>query len=466
MKTAHSKRLLIIDDDRLFCDSAAAFLSGLPVDIFLANSGKEGLAICAENKIDIVLLDQKLPDAKGSDLYTSILSGNDQAKIIFITAFPDLKRAVQALKDGVYDYITKPFEPEELALLVTKTIKTIDLERVARFHEYAYKMQTSGAALVGSSQAMDSLRQMITRAAGTQAPVFITGETGTGKNMVAKAIHYGYSKSDSPFIIVNCAAIPENLIESELFGVEKGAFTGAIQTNKGLFELAEGGTLFLDEIGELPTTIQSKFLGVLDEKKFKKIGGHKMIDVDVRIIAATNVDMDKALKEKSFRNDVYFRLNIIPIQLPPLRERKEDIPELTHHFISQFSKKTPLRISSDEIKRLQSYDWPGNIRELSNIIERSIILRNSEDIFPSTLIENSPTDQTAISQSPSSISTLKAMESAHIRNTLSIVSGNYTRAAKILGISRSTLMRKIEVYGLTNGNRPETGHWPESSDLK
>jgi len=439
---------LIIDDDRLFCDSAMEFLSILPVEIHLANSGKKGLEICTEKKMDIVLLDQKLPDTRGTDIYQSILSINEHTKIIFITAFPDLKSAVQALKEGVCDYISKPFEPEELALVVNKTIKTIDLERVARIHEYTYTIQTSDSALVGSSPAMIELRNLIERASATQAPVFITGETGTGKNMVAKAIHYGNSSADNPFIIVNCAAIPENLIEAELFGVEKGAFTGAFQTKKGLFELAEGGTLFLDEIGELPTQIQSKFLGVLDERKFKKVGGNKMIDVDVRIIAATNIDIERALKEKTFRSDVYFRLNIIPIHIPPLRERKRDVPELTDHFISQFSRKIPLRISDNETERLKAYDWPGNIRELSNIIERSVILRNSEEIFPASLIECSPPTEkfSPVSEGPFSPVSLRNMEAAHIRNTLSSVSGNYSQAAKRLGISRSTLMRKIHVY--------------------
>lgn len=450
MTTAFKKRLLIIDDDRLFCDSAKEYLSKIPADIYTANSGQRGLDLCSEMKMDIVLLDQRLPDIKGTDLYRSILSKNDLVKIIFITAFPDLRGAVNALKEGAHDYIAKPFDPEELSMTISRVMNTIDLERVARIHEYTQNLENLGSSLVGSGSAADWLRQIIKRASENLSPVFITGETGTGKNSVAKAIHYWGSEADKPFLTVNCAAIPENLIESELFGVEKGAFTGAIQSKKGIFELAEGGTLLLDEIGELPVQMQSKLLGVLDERKYKKVGGSKMIDVNVRIIAATNVNIESALKDKNFRKDLYFRLNIIPIHIPPLRERPEDIPELAEHFINKFSKKNRITISGYEIERLKSYDWPGNIRELSNIIERSVILRTSDAIMPSSLISNARQKEEKHNQIHyiDSPSTLKQMEESHIRQTLENLSWNYTKASKRLGISRSTLMRKIEIYGL------------------
>jgi DNA-binding NtrC family response regulator len=353
------------------------------------------------------------------------------------------------LKQGVHDYISKPFDPEELGMLVLKTLKTIDLERVARIHEYDCAVQNRNAALVGSSPPMEELRQMIARAGASRAPVVITGETGTGKNRVAKAIHYDHAGVDKPFVIVNCAAIPENLIESELFGVERGAFTGAVQMKKGLFEMAEGGTLFLDEIGEMPVGVQSKLLGVLDEKTFKKIGGHKMIETDARVIAATNVDIRKALKDRTFRSDLYFRLNIIPMHIPPLREHRDDIPELTRHFIAQFSKKAPITLGSGEMENLTNYEWPGNIRELSNVIERSIILRNSDAIYLSRLISGTPpAGEPFIVAGDAPSMTLRDLEAAHIRKTLGQVSGNYTHAARALGISRSTLMRKINDYGI------------------
>lgn len=452
MNSVNKKKLLIIDDDRLLCDSAAEWLSRLPLDIFLANSGKDGLSICTDKNIDIVLLDQKLPDIQGTDLYTSILSRNNQTKIIFITAYPDLKGAVRALKDGIHDYIPKPFDPDELELVVYKAINTIELERVASFNDYTYKMQTGDVSLVGRSPAMAQLRLLIERAASSQAPMFITGETGTGKNRVAKGVHYANENAGRPFITVNCTAIPENLIESELFGIEKGAFTGAVQNKKGLFELAEGGTLFLDEIGEMPMNTQAKLLNVLDEKTYKKIGGQRIIDANARIVAATNVDIAQALKDKTFRNDLYFRLNIIPIHVPPLRDRREDIPDLTLHFIHMFSRNKPVRISDPEIEKLKAYSWPGNIRELSNIIERSVILRHGSEIFPSTLIESQALTgnpesfpETVTDSSPCS---LKDMEAKHIREMLGVTSGNYTQTAKILEISRSTLMRKLNEYGL------------------
>jgi len=340
------KRLLIIDDDSLFRDSAKQYLSSLPVDIHLADSGKKGLSLCSEIKMDIVLLDQKLPDIKGADLYKSILSTNDRVKIIFITAYPDLKNAVNALKDGVHDYITKPLEPVELSMTISRIIGTIDLERTAQVQEYNRFKETSEAFLVGHGKIVKELRTLITRASDSLSPVFFSGETGTGKNRLAKAIHYNGPSSDKPFLIVNCAAIPENLIEAELFGVEKGAFTGADKTKKGLFELAEGGTLFLDEVGEMPVTLQSKLLGVLDEKKFKKDEIH------------------------------------------PSTLIKITVPESENDAISETHK--------------------GSTR------------KNFE--------------------------TLKLMEENHIRLALDQVAGNYTHAAKLLGISRSTLMRKLQTY--------------------
>lgn len=447
------KRLLIIDDDSLFRDSARQYLSGLPVDIHLAGSGKKGLELCQTMKMDIVLLDQKLPDMKGADLYRSILSTSDKVKIIFVTAYPDLKNAVTALKDGVHDYITKPFEPVELFMTLSRIIETLDLEQSAQVQEYTRNMETSEAYLVGQSKAVEELRGLIDRAAQSCSPVFVSGETGTGKNRVAKAIHYNGPFSGKPFLVVNCAAIPENLIEAELFGVEKGAYTGADKTKKGLFELAEGGTLLLDEIGEMPVAVQSKLLGVLDERKFRKVGGGKLIDLDVRVIAATNVDVEKALRDKSFRSDLYYRLSILPIHIPPLRERREDIPLLATHFMNRFAGKSPVTLPSSEAGNLCLYPWPGNIRELSNIIERSVILRQGDSIAPSALIKtadpnpaNLPSSAQTAAIEPTHFETLRDMEENHIRRALSRVSGNFTRAARLLGISRSTLMRKLEGY--------------------
>ena len=449
MKDISRKKILIIDDDLLFCNSVSEYLSEIPVDITSVSSGKKGLEICNKESIDIVLLDQKLPDISGTELYPSILEKNDQTKIIFITAFPDLKNAVSAVKKGAYDYISKPFEPEELTLAIHKAIHTINLENVAQLHNYHQKRETDAIHMIGSSPAMEILRHMIDIASESAAPVIITGETGTGKNMAAKAIHYKKFRNNEPFISVNCAALPENLIEAELFGVEKGAYTGADKSRKGLFELAEGGTLLLDEIGELPSAIQSKLLGVLDEKKIKRVGGQKSIDVNVRVIAATNVEIEDAVSKKTFRKDLYYRLSIIRIHVPPLRERYTDIPAVVDSFITGLVGKKILSIGQAESEKLMKYQWPGNIRELRNIIERAIILRKGDEIFPSAFIEKGVINE--IPAIPPGISsgiskTLKEVEKEHILFVLNKNSNNYTKTARELGISRSTLMRKLEKY--------------------
>lgn len=452
MKT---RRLLIIDDDSLFRHSAKEYLKGLPVSVHLAESGKKALSLCSAMKMDIVLLDQKLPDTHGTDLYRKILATYDKAKIIFVTAYPDLKNAVNALKDGVHDYITKPFEPLELSMTISRIIDTLDLEQTALVQAYAQGKETSDAYLVGTSPPVEQLRDLIHRAAQSQSPVFITGETGTGKNRLAKAIHYTGPNAAKPFLTVNCAALPENLIEAELFGVEKGAYTGAEKVKKGLFELAEGGTLLLDEVGEMPVALQSKLLGVLDERKFRKVGGETFMDMDVRVIAATNVDVEKALNERTLRSDLFFRLSIIPIHVPPLRERRADIPLLAEHFMHRFGGKTPLSMDNAESRKLQAYTWPGNVRELSNIIERAVILRTGHAIQPSALmkpsecdIEPGAADALRNMEIKKHIETLREMEQHHIRQALSHVSGNYTKAAKLLGISRSTLMRKLSMISM------------------
>lgn len=448
MSAIPKKKILIIDDDRLFCSAASDYLSDLPVEILSSNSGTDGLALCTSNHIDVVLLDQKLPDIPGTELYSSILEKNEQTKIIFITAFPDLKLAVNAVKEGAYDYLSKPFEPAELFLAVNKALKTIHLEKVELLHQYHQQVETDSANLVGSSEVMQNLRHMIDLAASSDAPVIITGETGTGKNMAAKATHYRGPKKNEPYITVNCAALPENLIEAELFGVERGAYTGADKSRKGLFELAEGGTLLLDEIGELPLNIQSKLLGVLDEKKIKRIGGENTIDVNVRVIAATNVEIEDAVMNKSFREDLYYRLSIIRIHIRPLRDRYSDIPEIINHQINTLAGKKKIVMGLSENEKLSCYHWPGNIRELSNLVERAIILRTGEEIFPSLFISEKNEQPAAKAQLETlhSPKTLVEVEKQHILEVLDSMAVNYTKTAKVLGISRSTLMRKLYKY--------------------
>jgi len=297
----HNRTLVVIDDDQLFCDSVQLALKESSTQVFKAHTGKDGLRICTETSADVVLLDQKRPDGDGINFCAPILECNDSAKIIFITAYPSFENAVQAIKVGAHDYLSKPFELGELRLAIDQAMRTLDLEHLEQVQHYERKQESNRTVLVGNSPAIAEVDHLITLAADASSPVLITGETGTGKTMVAKAIHFKGRAAGNAFISVNCAAIPEHLMEAELFGHEKGAFTGAVSTGKGLFEMADGGTLFLDEIGDLPPHLQSKLLGVLDDHQIRRLGGHSFKTVAVRIIAATNADLADAVKERRFR---------------------------------------------------------------------------------------------------------------------------------------------------------------------
>ena len=446
----NKRNALIIDDDKFFCETVRDYLSSSALNLFMSHTGADGLSECSKNKMDVVLLDQNLPDTEGHLLCSPILALNDQTKIIFITAHPSFEGAIIAIRSGAHDYLSKPFELEELALTVRNALKTITLEKVAQVEAYKSGKEIEEAVLIGSKGLAETVK-LVELAASADAPVLISGETGTGKNVVAKAIHYKSSAREDAFISINCAAIPENLIESELFGFEKGAFTGASYSKKGIFEMAEDGTLFLDEIGAMPMHLQVKLLGVLEDKKIKRLGSDIIRPVQVRIIAATNSDIENSL-DKTFRSDLYFRLGVIRIHIQPLRERRDDIPELCKYLLNNISNSGTVRIEKDEIKKLMVYDWPGNVRELRNILERAFILQKGDVLRPSELLikttavkaaqrtDEEPADET--------ISTLQEMEKKHIKKALEKLSGNNTRTAEALGISLSTLKRKIMEYGL------------------
>lgn len=451
MKSKNVKKtLLVIDDDQLQCDMICYHFGDDRMEILTANTGAKGISICSKKMVDVVLLDQKLPDGKGIDLCKPILEYNDQTKIIFITAYPSLKNAISAIKAGAYDYLLKPFELKELDLAVDRALTTLGLEKLELIQTYKNDKEKEETVLVGGKRGgLSEVRRMAEMAASAEAPVLITGETGVGKNVVARTIHYMSPARKNAFISINCAAIPENLIEAELFGFEKGAFTGAFSVKKGLFEMAEGGTLFLDEIGTLPLHLQSKLLGVLDEKKLRRLGGKSVRPVNIRIVAATNMDIEKAVTEGTFREDLYYRINVIRIHIPPLRDRLQDVPELCRFFVSRFTADSDINIPDSEMERLMEYQWRGNVRELGNIIERSIILSQDLTLRPSELLGNDPLNISSPIQKyceNSNILTLEELEKDHIRHTLDKLSGNQTRAAKALGISRSTLKRKIRGY--------------------
>ena len=446
-----NKTLLVIDDDKTFCESVRLYFEEMGHTVLYAHSRDEGLKICSQIKVDTVLLDQKLPDAKGVDLCSPILSYYDQTKIIFITAYPSFSNALEAIRAGAHDYLSKPFELEELQLAVERSLKTSDLERLEQIQKYKSNKEKAETIIIGSDGDLASIWQIVESAASNEAPVLITGETGTGKNQLAKYIHYSQSCRKGPFVSVNCAALPENLMEAELFGYEKGSFTGAVSMKKGFFEMAEGGTLFLDEIGAIPMNLQAKLLGALDDKKIRRIGGELARPVDVRIIAATNENLEHGFRQKAMREDLYFRLSIIRIHIPPLRERVNDIPRLCRYFIRSIAGRNGLEISDTEMEILCRYAWPGNVRELKNIVERGLILCRGTTLKLASLLSEDEAIASKRMQSESNdaeLTTLKEVERDYITLALRKMVGNRSKAADALGISRSTLKRKIKEYNI------------------
>ena len=444
------RHLVIIDDDHLLCDSIRLAAADLALNVHVAHTGSQGLRLCSDLQADVVLLDQKLPDAPGTDFCRPILDCNERTKIIFITAYPSFDHAIKAIKAGAYDYLSKPFEMGELQLTVKHALRTVELEYVEQIQNYQRKQECSHFNLIGAAGGLQEVQRMVDLAADSQAPVLITGETGTGKTMVAKAVHYRSQTFGRAFIPVNCAAIPENLMEAELFGYEKGAFTGALAAKKGLFEMAAGGTLFLDEIGEIPMHLQPKLLGVLDDCQIRRLGGHSLKPVHTRVVAATNADLGRAVAERRFREDLYYRLGVVHIHVPPLRERTGDLPDLCRFFLAQIAPDQVIHLADEQVRDLQAYAWPGNVRELRNIIERAVLVRKGPWIEPAPLLgQNQIRCIHAPSEPPpGGIKTLQTMEVEHIRQALCHFDYNHTHTAKALGISRSTLMRKLKTYGI------------------
>jgi DNA-binding NtrC family response regulator len=439
------KTLLVIDDDRVFGEAVRDYLSSDALEVLLARKATDGLTLCSLRKVDVVVLDQQLPDGQGHTLCPDILKFNDQTKIIFSTAYPSFENAVKAIRSGAHDYLSKPYDLEELALAVKQAFRTLELEQVEQVMVYQRKHEKDGVVIIGGQGIADVL-QLIEIAAFTDSPVLITGETGTGKNVVAKSVHYKSKADKAPFISINCASLPENLIEAELFGYEKGAFTGAVNAKKGLFEMAEGGTLFLDEIGEMPMNIQSKLLSAIEDRAIRRIGGTAAKPVNVRIMAATNQELEHTLG-KSFRKDLYYRLSVILIHLPPLRDRRGDIPALCSHLLRSITGHS-LEVPDRDLVQLMKYDWPGNVRELRNILERAVLLQKGAVIEPSELLgepaHSAPASSCTETQDGEELHTLEEVENRHIRKVLDRFSSNYTRTAKALGISLSTLKRKLK----------------------
>ena len=442
-------KVLIIDDDLEMCALLSDVLKKEGLSVVSTGDSLEALKMIKREEFDLIISDLKMKGLEGLDLLEEARIVIPLTPVIIITAFGTIESAIQAMKMGAFDYITKPFQMDELILTVKKALENRFLKkeviRLKREVESRYQFHL----LIGRSPSMQKVYDLIVRISDTSANVLISGESGTGKELVAKAIHYNGSRKDGPFIAVNCAAIPETLLESELFGYKKGAFTDAKTDKRGLVFEAHEGTLFLDEITEMPYTLQAKLLRVTEERKVRPLGDTNSYPIDVRIISATNRDIKSLVKEGRFREDLYYRLKVIDVELPSLRERKEDIPLLVRHFLDKFNselKKGISGISEDALKVLLKYSWPGNVRELENVIQRAVTLAQHEAILPedlpSSLLEE--WDENPFDKALREGHTLDRLEKEYIRRVLIKAGGNKSRASEILGLDRKTLARKLE----------------------
>ncbi|MDI6710257.1 MAG: sigma-54 dependent transcriptional regulator [Thermoanaerobacterales bacterium] len=445
-------RILIIDDEEEMCWALSRAMRQEGYLVTTATKGRRGLEILAEEGASLVLLDLKMPDIDGLEVLRKIMETDPDLPVIMITGHGTLEVAIEALANGAIGYVAKPFDLHQLKITVQRALQLNRLKEEVGYLRSELTKDHQG--IIGETPAMVKIRDLITRVAPTDATVLVTGESGTGKEVVAVAIHRLSQRASGPFVTVNCAAIPEQLLESELFGHEKGAFTGATSSRIGRFELADNGTIFLDEIAEMSPTMQAKLLRVLQEHTFERLGGATPVHVNIRVVAATNKDLEKAVKEGKFREDLFYRLNVIRIHLPPLRERREDIPLLAAHFLEKFCPANRgCRISEEAMELLLAYDWPGNVRELQNVLERAVILSTDGVIGPDHLPhEFHPAGGLLRNKLvPASLpegSTLKNMEAELIARALAECGGNRSRAAKKLGIARTTLLFKMQKYGL------------------
>jgi two-component system response regulator AtoC len=445
--------ILVVDDDPNVCNILKGLLEHAGYAVLTAYEGDKALAIIGEREVDLVVTDLKMPGTSGIDLLTLCHERKAAVPVIVMTAYGTIEAAVASMRKGAYDFITKPFDENELLAVIQKALaesrKNQELITAYFDKDHDFSLQ-----FIGRTAAIEKILQTIQKIAPTDVTVLISGETGVGKELVARQIHMSSHRRDRPFIKVNCAAIPETLLESELFGHEKGAFTGAVSSKPGRFELAHQGTIFLDEIGDLPLHLQTKLLTVLQDKSFERVGGVKTIEVDIRIVAATNRDLSAAVQAGTFRSDLFYRLNVLPIYIPPIRDRKEDLIPLVDHFVTKFAikyRRTVTHIAPEVIAVFSSYDWPGNIRELENVLERMMVM-SEEDILGLDLLPTEISGKT-LTPGPSGLkekleSISSITEKQMIIDALNQSNQNRTRAAKLLGISRRTLQHKIKEYGL------------------
>jgi len=446
-------KILIVDDEQSMCDFMEIMLSKEGYDVETTVSGTEAIQRTSSSEYDLIIADLMMPEMSGLTLLKKIKKGRPGQEMIVMTAFASVDTAIEAMREGALDYITKPFKVDEIKLVIEKSVSRKKLTEENMHLKRQLKKDFSFSNFIGQSDEIIRLKKLAAKVSVTDSTVLIRGESGTGKDLVAKAIHTGSSRASGPFITINCAALPETLLESELFGYKKGAFTGAIKDKDGLFKMADRGTFFLDEVGNTSPAIQVKLLRVLEDKIITPVGDTKPIEVDVRLIAATNADLEQDVKAGKFRSDLFYRLNVIPLYIPGLRERIDDLPLLVNHFITIYCErnKVDLRtLSPAALEALNKYDWPGNVRELENCIERAVLFSRGKiidiDDFPAQVIEGKP--RTIISENTPETPTLESIEKAYIYFIMDKAKGKKTKAAKLLGIDNSTLYRKLERYKL------------------
>jgi two-component system, NtrC family, response regulator AtoC len=448
-------KLLVIDDEKLVRWSLQQKLTREGYEVESAPTGEEGLTLLREDGYDLVLLDLRLPGMDGVQVLQEIKKLEKEIAVVMLTAETGIARAVECVRLGAHNYLCKPFDFEEVRVALEKAREDMKLRREVTRIRRQQRRKFGLENLVGQSPAMRAVRELIGKIGESDATtVLIEGENGTGKELAARAIHLGGARANQPFMAINCSAIPENLIESELFGHERGAFTDAKSTKKGLFELADGGTVLLDEIGDMKPALQAKLLRVLESREFTRVGGTQNIAIDVRVIAATNKNLEDAVIKGEFRQDLYYRLKVISLRMPALREQSEDVPVLARHYLQQFAEeynKTAKRLSEAAAKVLQAYDWPGNVRELRNAIERLVILECADEIMP----EHLPTElrmgaqpsSRSLVQLPAEGVALSDVERELVRQAMERAGGNQSRAAELLGVERDALRRRLIKYG-------------------
>ena len=451
-------RVLIVEDEKLIRWSLRRKFEARGHHVTDVETGEAALTAINNSVFDLILLDFKLPDMTGLDILRKVRETDGDVVVIMMTAFSSIESAVDAIKMGAYDYLTKPFDMEHMLRISDKALETTKLRREVRELRRHIRHEYGVDRIIGKAPCMIELFKVIDQVARSSAStVFLRGDSGTGKDLVARVIHYNSERAPRPFMNITCTALSETLLESELFGHEKGAFTDAKATKKGLFELADGGTIFLDEVGDMPTGLQAKLLRFLEERKFRRVGGTTELTVDVRVIAATNRDIEKAISDGKFRADLMFRLNVIPVYLPPLRERGDDVRILTKHFTTQFARefrKPIVDVAEDAYARLLGYSWPGNVRELRNVIERAVLLSAGTKLTAEDIVlgrqEASPAGKTAgvdVSLPPGGID-LRDIEEKLIRQALARTNNNQTQAAKLLRLSRDAFRYRLEKLGL------------------